>query len=138
MPAPPLPPAAAVWGAAAGAGMAAGCAGLGKGNSSCCGSAGVSAAGLAGAPTSANWTIQNAGSSYCIGVKAGATTNGSLTILYSCNAHTDQEWIPQSNGTLLNLKSGKCLDDPSDSTTNGTQQQIWTCNTNPQQNWTLP
>ena len=68
----------------------------------------------------------------------GATTNGSLTILYSCNAHTDQEWIPQSNGTLLNLKSGKCLDDPSDSTTNGTQQQIWTCNTNPQQNWTLP
>jgi hypothetical protein len=64
--------------------------------------------------------------------------SGSLTILYFCNAHTDQEWIPESNGALLNLKSGRCLDDPSDSTTNGTQQQIWNCNTNPQQNWTLP
>ena len=83
-------------------------------------------------------TIHINGSAFCLAVSGGGTTNGTLTIAYSCIAHTDQQWIARSDGSLENLKAAICLDDPADSTTNGTQLQIWNCNTNPQQGWKLP
>lgn len=93
---------------------------------------------------SQQWNIESSaaidinGSSYCIGVQGGAITIRSLIVLYSCNAHTDQAWIPQSDGSLRNFKSGNCLDDPDGNTTNGTQLIIFTCHGSTNQDWTLP
>jgi subtilase family serine protease len=94
-----------------------------------------------GGTNSQQWTFQSDGtvhvngSSYCLGVSAGGTANGTHVILFSCDGFTSQQWRIKANGQLVNENSGSCLDNPTDSTTNGTQLQIWTCNTNIQQDW---
>ena len=72
----------------------------------------------------------------CVDVRSGATTNGTVVQLYTCNGTTAQQWTVQSDGTLRAL--GKCLDiagGPT-ATANGTLIQLWDCNGQTNQKWT--
>ena len=84
----------------------------------------------------ADGTFQNFG--LCLDTAGGGTTQGTLTVLNTCNGSSTQVWTPGPNGSLVNQASGLCLDDPASNTANGVQMQIYSCNGGGNQRWWLP
>jgi len=88
------------------------------------------------------WTMEADGTfqsfGMCLDTAGGSVTQGTLTVLNTCNGGTTQVWTPGPNGSLVNEASGLCLDDPGSNTANGVQMQIWSCNGGNNQHWWLP
>jgi hypothetical protein len=84
----------------------------------------------------ADGTFQNA--SLCLDTAGGGVTQGTLTVLNTCNGSNSQIWTPGPNGSLVDKAAGLCLDDPASNTANGVQMQIWSCNGGNNQRWWLP
>ena len=72
------------------------------------------------------------------GIAGGATADGGLVQLSTCNGSGGQNWTAGANGSLVNPQSGKCLDANGGSTADGTQLIIWSCHGGTNQRWTLP
>ena len=86
-----------------------------------------------------SWTEESDGTIHadgkCLDVTGGATADGTLVDLYTCNGTGAQAWVAQSDGALYNAQSGKCLDDTDYSILPGTQAQIWSCTGAANQEW---
>jgi hypothetical protein len=74
----------------------------------------------------------------CLDTAGGGTSQGTLTVLNTCDGGGTQVWTSGPNGRLVNQASGLCLDDPGSNTNNGTQLDIWACNGGSNQHWWLP
>jgi hypothetical protein len=71
----------------------------------------------------------------CLDVKDGATADGTIVQLWTCNGSGAQNWSVQSDGTFRN--GGKCLDALGGSSADGAQLIIWTCHGGSNQKWSL-
>ena len=74
----------------------------------------------------------------CMDVDGGATGNGAVIQLWTCNGSGAQNWSAQADGSLRNPQSGKCLDVAGNNSADSTPVQLWTCNGAANQKWTLP
>jgi Glycoside hydrolase family 44/Ricin-type beta-trefoil lectin domain len=80
--------------------------------------------------------LRGVGSNRCLDVPGGATANGTLLQIWTCNGKTNQQWISLSNGELQ-VYGNKCLDVPGNATAAGTRVEIWGCSGGSNQKWTL-
>jgi hypothetical protein len=87
-------------------------------------------------PTGGSGVLRGVGSSRCLDVPGGSTTNGTLLNIWDCNSGTNQQWTALSNGALQ-VYGNKCLDVPGHATTAGTRVAIYDCNGGTNQQWTL-
>lgn len=80
-------------------------------------------------------TIRTLG--WCLSVKGGAKTKGTLVVLNKCTSAAGQKWSLKTNGSIVDANSGLCLDDKSGVLTNGNQIWAYTCNNTPAQAWNV-
>ena len=97
--------------------------------------------------TSFTWTIKAAGNSgttgiirevggsgKCLNDPAGATANGTLPNMWTCDGKSFQKWTVVQDGTIR--VAGKCLDMAGTGSATTTAVRLWTCNSgDPAQQW---
>ena len=74
----------------------------------------------------------------CLGVNAGASTNGAAVTVQTCSSTANhQKWFFDKEGRLRPWNAvGRCLDIPNANVANGVKLQIWDCHTGANQKWT--
>lgn len=88
-------------------------------------------------PSGGGISINAAGTSKCLDLPGGSTTNGNLLWLWDCNGAQSQSWAWVSGDYRISFKGDrtKCIDIPGGDTTNGNRLQIWDCNGHSNQNF---
>ncbi|WP_331739172.1 ricin-type beta-trefoil lectin domain protein (plasmid) [Streptomyces atratus] len=71
----------------------------------------------------------------CMDVAWGATSNGAVIQLATCNGGPAQRFRLNSSHDLVGLQAGKCVDVKERHASNGSRLQLWDCNGQGHQKW---
>src|SRR5206468_430357 len=72
----------------------------------------------------------------CLDAPGGATANGTIVEIWTCNGGANQQFSYQSDGTIRGSQSGKCVTVQGAGTTNGSKLILYTCNSGGNEHWT--
>ncbi|TML25083.1 MAG: hypothetical protein E6G35_12615 [Actinobacteria bacterium] len=70
-----------------------------------------------------------------IDAPGGATANGTIVEVWSCNGGANQQFSFQSDGTIRGSQSGKCVTVLNAATASGSKLILWTCNSGGNEHW---
>jgi hypothetical protein len=73
----------------------------------------------------------------CMSVGGGATADGSVVDVATCDGSASQKWKLTSAADIVNIKANECLDVKDQSTADRAQLQLWSCSGNSNQKWRL-